>query len=847
MSKLVVINIGEGNFEQGFPVTLLIGEEGKIFYKDYQDRLPPAPKLPNFYRQWQQRYYGLEPLRRVLKPAPNQITNFSIDDCKQAAKDLENCVKEWFEQRSFLNLQSHVLDEVGKIESARVIFQTQDEILRKLPWHLWDLFERRRNAEFSLSARFAPQTPQLKRPVKTLAILGGNEGIDTTEDEKILKNLPGAKVTLLKQPKPEELNNELWDRPWDILFFAGHSCSQEGGKKGVIQLNDTDSLSLSQLRYALEKAIENGLKLAIFNSCDGLGLANELVQLQIPQVIVMREPVPDRVAQKFLRYFLEYFSTGEAFYIAVQKARKKLQGMESEFPRASWLPVICQNPAEKSPIWPRPAITIPPRIFRWLLRNKKVAFAGGAIATAILVVAITHLPVKIPNQIKPSEPDIAGHISLGEKLLLKQNTNPDKDNGIQAFSNDKFDDAIKYFINSLRKNKNDPETLIYLNNAIAEQRATTRTGEKLVIAASVPISSEENVANETLRGVAQLQIELNCGFAEISRAIDTQTSPNCQRGINGKLLQVKIADDEDQPNVAEKVAKAFVNDSNVLGVIGHYSSGTTRQAGSVYGKNELVAISSTSTAVDLTDFNDYVFRTTPSDKIAAKNLFNYMHRELGSSANVAVAYHQNNIYSESLKNEFQKLLPSKQFVFECNLSTKSLSAGECVNQAQQKQAKALLLVPDTKNDLDKVLVVINNNNGDLKLLGGDAMYNRRTLMDSGKAAANKLVVAVPWHNPDSEFARKADTFWGAVNWRTATAYDAAEALVEGLRRINGSPDRQRLRQVLSSRDFSANGATGKVEFERGDRKPSTDIGVLVQVQPNPKPNPQIPYRFALLE
>jgi len=850
MSKLVVFNIGEGNFEQGFPVTLQISEEGKLPYKDHQGRLPQVPELPELYRQWQQNYYGLESMRRVIKVPPVQITNVSNEDCENAAKALEDCVKEWFDHSSLLKLRGYVLDEVGRNESARLIFQTQDELLRKLPWHLWDLFERRPNAEFSISAKYALQTPDLKRPVKILAILGGNEGIDTTEDLDILKKLPKAKVTVLEQPRREKLNDQLWEQPWDILFFAGHSSSQEGGNSGVIQLNDTESLSLTQLRYALTIAIRNGLKLAIFNSCDGLGLANELADLQIPQAIVMREPVPDRVAQKFLQHFLKYFSKGESFYLAVRQAREKLQGMEGEFPCASWLPVIFQNPAEKSLIWPRSAITQLRTKIRLLWRSNKVAIlAGGVIAVAI---AVAVSPRIIPSGFTPSPtpphpdppPRIASHMSLGEKLLIKQNSSPDKKKGITAFSEKKFGDAIQYFISSLRKDKNDPETLIYLNNALAQQGATTNTGEKLVIATSVLIGAEENIAAETLRGVAQAQSELNCGLEEISRAIqDTQYTLNCQGGINGKLLQVEIADDEDDSDVAKQVAKAFVDDPNILGVIGHHSSNITMAAGGIYGKNELVVISSTSTSVRLTNFNNYVFRTVPSDAIAAKNLVDYMQKKLGL-VNVAVAYQPGNVYSESLKNEFQKLLPSRKFVCECNLSPGSSSAGECVNRAKQQQAKVLLLVPGTKGSLDKALGVINNSVGELKLLGSDAMYNPRTLRDSGKAAVqNELVVAVPWYIPNSEFIRKAKTFWnGDVNWRTATAYDATQAIIEGLRRINGNPDRQQLRQVLSSPDFSADGATGKVEFEpSGDRKLSTNVGVLVQVQPNPGSN--FGYRF----
>jgi branched-chain amino acid transport system substrate-binding protein len=853
MSKLVEFDIGEGNFEQGFRVTLYISEEGKLRYKEHRGSLPLAPELPELYRQWQQSYYGLESMRRVIKVPPAQITN--VSNCENAAKALEDCVKEWFDRSSLLKLRGYVLDEVGRNESARIIFETEDELLRKLPWHLWDLFERRPNVEFSISAGCAPQTPALKRPVKILAILGGNEGIDTTEDLDLLKKLPKAKVTLLQEPRREQLNDRLGDQPWDILFFAGHSSSQEGGTRGVIQLNDTESLSLTQLRYALEQALRNGLKLAIFNSCDGLGLANELADMEIPQAIVMREPVPDRVAQKFLRYFLKYFSRGESFYLAVRRAREKLQGMEGEFPCASWLPVIFQNPSEKSPIWPRSAMTRLQTKIRLLWRSDKVAILGGgaiavAITVAIAVAISSHVipPGSSPKPPNPaSPPGIASHMSLGEKLLIKQNASGEKKIGIQAFSEGKFDEAIKYFIRSLRTDKNDPEALIYLNNAIAQQRVTTNTGEKLVIAPSVPIGWEEKVAAETLRGVAQAQSELNCGLKEISRAIeDTQHTLNCHDGINGKLLQVEIADDEDKPDLAQQVAKAFVDDhqNNILGVIGHHSSDTTMAAGSIYEQNHLVVISSTSTSSDLTDFNEYVFRTVPSDAIAAQNLVNYIKKL--EPVNVAVAYDPESAYSRSLKKEFQNRLPSRKFVCECSLSPGSSSSGECVNRAKQQKAKVMLLVPGTKGSLDKALGVINNSTGELKLLGGDAMYNSRTLQDSGKAAAqSELVVAIPWYGPNSDFAQKAKKLWtGEVNWRTATAYDATQAIIKGLRSINGSPDRKQLRQALSRPNFSADSATGKVEFDQfRDRKLSPNVGVLVQVQPDPGSN--LRYKFAL--
>jgi hypothetical protein len=65
----------------------------------------------------------------------------------------------------------------------------------------------------------------------------------------------------------------------------------------------------------------------------------------------MREPVPDLVAQEFLRHFLAAFSGGQSLYASVREARERLQGLEGEYPCASWLPVICQNPAEAPTSW----------------------------------------------------------------------------------------------------------------------------------------------------------------------------------------------------------------------------------------------------------------------------------------------------------------------------------------------------------------------------------------------------------------------------------------------------------------------------------------------------------------
>ncbi|NEQ52609.1 MAG: CHASE2 domain-containing protein, partial [Leptolyngbya sp. SIO3F4] len=172
---------------------------------------------------------------------------------------------------------------------------------------------------------------------------GDSSGIDVAADRQLLEAIPGAEVTFLVEPQRQEITEQLWEQHWDLLFFAGHGRTEAGA--GKIFINPQESLTLEELKYGLREAVRQGLQLAIFNACDGLGLATALAPLGLPQMILMREPVPDRVAQTFLKYFLDAYVTGESLYLSARQARERLQGLEDRFPCASWLPIIFQiNP-----------------------------------------------------------------------------------------------------------------------------------------------------------------------------------------------------------------------------------------------------------------------------------------------------------------------------------------------------------------------------------------------------------------------------------------------------------------------------------------------------------------------
>jgi branched-chain amino acid transport system substrate-binding protein len=410
---------------------------------------------------------------------------------------------------------------------------------------------------------------------------------------------------------------------------------------------------------------------------------------------------------------------------------------------------------------------------------------------------------------------------LGNRLLINADTNTNKQAGISAFQAGRFVEAKMLFSSVLSSNRNDPETRIYLNNAIAAIQ-----GNPVRIAVSVPIGGNVNIAREILRGVAQSQDQIN------------RTG-----GIGRRLLQIQIANDDNDPTIAKLIAEELLQDTSVLAVVGHNSSEASLMAAPVYEKGGMVMISPTSTANSLSGIGSHIFRTTPSTRVTADTLANYVvnvvHRK-----KVAICADSKDKASKSFKEEFAWSLAQyggKLSNTVCDFSAENFNGGDIPSQAISGGADALLLAPSLYT-LNPATEVIQANRGRLALFGNQTIYIIDTLQH-GQRDANGMVLAVPWHpqeTANSPFIQESKKLWGAVgNWRTAMAFDATKAIIQGLK---AGTTREQLFQSLSNANFSFQGATGKVEFlPSGDRSLR---GTLVQVRPGKLSGTG--YDFALL-
>ncbi|MBD2778134.1 CHAT domain-containing protein [Iningainema tapete] len=413
MSKSVAINLGCGDLNNGFPrVTAQLWVAGSPLPEQFIGSLPAAPYLVELQRNWQSIYYNLCD-RQMLRSWEDEdddqleieevgLTNVSVFSFNDLSQQLQQGMNQWLNCAEFFQIERQLRSQLKPTEEIRVIIETNEGLLRQLPWHRWNFCQDYPRAEIALAQLEYKNTRTLEKPsshkVRILAILGNSQGIDLEAETKFLNSLPDAEIVELVNPIRQELNTQLWDaRGWDILFFAGHSQSE--GTTGRIYINENEtnnSLTIEQLEEALKASVEKGLSIAIFNSCDGLGLASALEKLHIPTMIVMREPVPNIVAQEFFVHFMQAFAVErQSFYLAVQRSRRKLQGLEDDFPGASWLPVICQNPAIEPPTWLKLG-GIPPCPYRGLFAFREEdahLFFGREQFQTELVKAVKRKPI----------------------------------------------------------------------------------------------------------------------------------------------------------------------------------------------------------------------------------------------------------------------------------------------------------------------------------------------------------------------------------------------------------------------------------------------------------------------
>ncbi len=353
-------------------------------------RLAYPSQLDELYRDWQQAYLNfyksrqqlIEPIEPISETQasplrargvasggvmPNADWKARLDD---AEKLLLRGFQNWLWQGELREISKAIALASQQLEEDRDakinVFLSCDPIdLVRLPWETWEItddlaaFGKIRIVRSPMNIRSESATGFRSRwkRARILAICCDDMGLNLHQEKQILKTLePLVQVEFIgwsrtqSQASAEQLQQSVLQaiadpQGWDILFFAGHSDETQltGGR---LALAPGVSMTIDEMKPALMIAKQQGLQLAMFNSCSGLRIAEALIDLGLNQVLIMRERIHNQVAQAFLVQFARSLASFQDTQDAVRTATQWLKENHNQrkYPSAYLVPSLFCRP-----------------------------------------------------------------------------------------------------------------------------------------------------------------------------------------------------------------------------------------------------------------------------------------------------------------------------------------------------------------------------------------------------------------------------------------------------------------------------------------------------------------------
>lgn len=369
--------------------------------------------ITQLYREWQRSYLGFYQSSHMRgRAVGGGIAPITVDWHAELVKAETKLMYEfhrWLRSAELYEIRARIASASQELvkanpdttEAVQVFLTCAPIELDRFPWEAWELGTEFATtggiqiirAPLNIGTEIGAQqgTPRQGR-ARILAILGDDTGLDFKADKEAVRSL--LRIADVKfvgwQPEqtPVEVIQQISDaiadeQGWDVLFFAGHSNETEI-TKGELGIAPGVSISISEITPQLMAAKKRGLQVAIFNSCSGLNIAEALIDLGFSQVVVMREPIHNSVAQEFLVRFLQGLSKHLNVYDSILAARQFLRMEKSHtYPSAYLVPSLFCHPGAT-------LFHIPP--FHWKQRLRQTLPRRSEAIALFACLALSWIP-----------------------------------------------------------------------------------------------------------------------------------------------------------------------------------------------------------------------------------------------------------------------------------------------------------------------------------------------------------------------------------------------------------------------------------------------------------------------
>jgi len=332
---------------------------------------------------------------------------------------------------------------------------------------------------------------------------------------------------------------------------------------------------------------------------------------------------------------------------------------------------------------------------------------------------------------------------------------------------------------------------------------------------------------------------------------------NEQGGINQKKVVLDVFDDQNDANKAIKAAQEIVEQDRAVAVIGHNCSACSIKAGKeVYKKQGIPAVSPVSTQIEVTQDNDWYFRTVFNDNLQARFLANYAKHFL-QQQRVSLIY-TDEVYGAYLASVFEKTSQALKIDIKYKWLLSSDNnlepqIAQIVSELQTKADAGLIFLATYAPEGVKLVKLIRDAGIKNLLMAPDSyaskrfsegFWNYKKEKLSPGYYTNGLYVSTPFildtanrraHYFNARYQEQSQE--ERLPWQAFSAVDAATVLIEALKQaeIQGEretlvADRQKIRDILfnyfNTPERAVEGNSGLIFFdEHGDAFKSVLMGV----------------------
>jgi len=331
---------------------------------------------------------------------------------------------------------------------------------------------------------------------------------------------------------------------------------------------------------------------------------------------------------------------------------------------------------------------------------------------------------------------------------------------------------------------------------------TKKEPEEIKIGVILPLTGEAAKFGQSAKEGIDLAIE------EINIADD----------INKRKIILIYEDSKADPKTGTNAIQRLINIEKVPAIIGPMASSVTLAVAPIAEKNKVVVLSPASSAPQITDAGDYIFRNTYSDIYEGQKMARYVYEQT-KYRKIGIMYINNDYgigLKDVLKNRFTELggqvVASETYDFGATDFRTQLS------KLKNANPEALYLVG--YEEMGRILVQAKELGIKVSFFSCIMFENQDILKIAGRLA-NGVIYTFPSYNPESEeqeVVQFIQAFENKYNHKpdgfAANSYDAAKILAYSIEKSGTNPS-----QIKSFLYTIKNypGITGKTSFdENGD-------------------------------